>query len=199
VARARRCGGAVLGRVAVVLCIVCLVTATWGGAYSAFTSATQATATFTSGTVSLTDDDSTSTLFSVANLAPGATGTKCIKVTYGGSIAAAVRVYGAGYTSTNALGAYLNLSVEEGSGATFAGSGPSSCPGFTPSSTLYAATLDDFGATKTSYASGVGSFAPTAANQMMVYRFTYTLDPSAPEGTQSGSAAVAFTWTATNT
>src|SRR3712207_7319239 len=42
---------------------------------------------------SLSDDDSGSAMFTATGLKPGSTGTKCIQVTYGGSLAAAVKLY----------------------------------------------------------------------------------------------------------
>ncbi len=50
-----------------------------------------------SGTVHLSDDDSSSALFSAANLKPGATGTKCIAVTSTGS-GSETKVYKFTYT-----------------------------------------------------------------------------------------------------
>jgi len=152
---------------------------------------------WSTGTVSLSDDDS-SALFSVSTLLPGDSGVKCIVVTYGGDLPAAVKLYAASYTTTRALGAYLNFTVDEGDGSSFSGSGPSSCPGFAISATLYNGTVDDFATTRTGYGSGVGSFAPTLAGQTRAFRFTYTLDATAPDGTQSGTASVGFTWEAAN-
>jgi hypothetical protein len=152
---------------------------------------------WTTGTVSLTDDDSGAAVFSVANLMLGDKGVKCIVITYGGTLAAAVKLYATGYTSSRALGAYLELTVEEGSGSSFVGSGPASCPGFVASSTIYHGTVDDFATTSTSYGTGVGSFAPTGAAQTRVFRFSYTLEAVAPNGTQSGVVGLGFTWAAT--
>lgn len=137
-------------------------------------------------------------MFSVAGLLPGGGGQKCLVVTYGGSVSATVKVYATGYATTNAAGAYLNLTIEEGSGSSFAGSGPSSCSGFTPSATLYAGTLDGFAATSSSFASGVGSFTPTGAGQTRVFRFSYTLDHAAPDAVQAGVTGTGFSWEASN-
>jgi len=171
-----------------------------GRTLAAFTGTTASSGNgVASGTVALGDDDSGAALFSVSNLVPGQSEQKCIVVTYGGSLAAAVKLYADGYSSSRALGSYVNLVVEEGSGATFAGSGPSSCPGFSASGTVYSGTVDDFAATRTGYATGVGSFAPSGAGQSRVYRFSYTLDGAAPDGVQSGTASLQFVWQANST
>ena len=48
---------------------------------------------WSAGTVSLSDDDSTTAMFAASGLAPGSTGSRCIEVTYGGSLAAVVKLY----------------------------------------------------------------------------------------------------------
>lgn len=184
----------------IVLAVLASTPLLWGTAWAAFSAGTANPGNdWSAGTVTLSDDDSEAALFSASGLVPGASGVKCVEVTYEGSLPAAVKLYAAGYTPSNALGAYLNLTVEEGSGGSFAGSGPGSCPDFTASATLYSGTLDHFAATRTGHASGVGSFAPTGAGQARVFRFSYQLDRAAPESTRSGTAAVAFTWEAVNT
>ena len=72
-------------------------------------------------------------MFSVTDMAPGQSVTKCIVVTYQGSIADpnAVKLYSGGLTDSGTLADHLNLTVEEGSGGTFA-----DCTGFAPSGTI---------------------------------------------------------------
>jgi len=169
----------------------------WGGAAAAFSALTSnPTNNWTTGVVSLSDDDLGGALFTAPNLLPGDSGVRCIVVTYGGSVPGAVKLYAAGYTTTLALGSSLDLTIEEGSGSTFAGSGPSSCTGFTASGTLYTGTVAGFAAASTGYGTGVGSFAPTGTGQTRVFRFSYTLSLLAPTSTQSGTAGVGFTWEA---
>ena len=142
------------------------------------------------GTVSLTDDDSASAMFSVTLATPTATGQHCIKVTYGGNVTAPVKLYVANFSDTNSVASYLDLTVEEGSGSTFA-----SCAGFSASATIFNGTLAGFSA-DTDYASGVGTWTPTGAAQTEVYRFTWTLNASAPNSTQASTAAADFVWEA---
>jgi hypothetical protein len=172
-------------------------TMVWHASYSAFTAKdTGATNNWAAGTVSLADDSTGSAMFNVTNMKPGASGSKCIVVTSNGSLPAAVKLYGASYATTNALAGSMTLVVDEGTGGSFAGG----CTGFTISgASIYNGPLSTFGA-KTSYATGVGTWAPTGAPpETKTYRFTYTLSASAPDTVQGGTAAIAFTWESQNT
>ncbi len=167
----------------------------WQSSYSAFSStASNSTNNWTSGTVALADDDNSTAMFNATNLKPGATGVKCIAVTSTGSLASTVKLYSTGYATTNALASNINLKVEEGTNATSA-----SCAGFTGATTLFDAALSSFGTTKTSFATGVSSWAPTgAANETKSYRITYTLSASTPDTAQGGTASLGFTWESQN-
>jgi hypothetical protein len=170
----------------------------WQSSYSAFSATTDnPTSNWTAGTVVLADDDSNSVLFNASTLKPGDTGTKCIVVTSSGNLASAIRLYQSGYTNTAALGTYVNLVIDEGTGGTFSSSGPSSCTGFTFGANDYSGTLAGF-AGKTSFVTGVSSWAPAAGTLAKTFRFTYTLDAATPNGSQGGTAAAAFTWEAQN-
>ena len=172
----------------------------WQASYAAFSSTTtNPTSNWTAGTVALTDDDSATALFTAATLKPGSTGTKCIVVTSAGNLASAVKLYGTTYSTTSALGSYINLVIDEGTGGTFATSGPTSCTGFTSASTPFTGTLATFAAAKTSYATGVSSWAPTGSgSESKTFRIAYTLDAATPNSAQGGTAAMGFTWEAQN-
>ena len=135
---------------------------------------------FSAGTVTLHDDDSGVAMFSVAGLQPGDVGEKCIAVTYGGSLDAAVRLFVApGDVTGTGLVGYLQLKVEQGTGGSSA-----SC------------TLAAFAAASTDAATGVGTFDPTTAGQSAVYRFSYSVaDDNAAQGL---TCQVAFTWEASS-
>lgn len=167
----------------------------WQSSYSAFSATTASpTNNWTAGTVALSDDDSNTAMFTASNLKPGATGTKCIAVTSTGSLASTVKLYGTSYATTNGLAANINLKVEEGTGAT-----SSSCAGFTGGTTLYDGAMSTFGTTKTSFATGVSSWAPTgSASETKSYRITYVLSSSTPDTAQGGTAALGFTWESQN-
>jgi len=168
------------------------------GAFSATT--TNAGNTITAGTVAIADNDAGAAMYSIANAKPGESVSKCIKVTYTGSIDADVRIY---TTSTiGSLGQYVDLTITPGTQAT-----PSfpSCTGFTADSSgaLYTGTLQNFGSTKNSYATGVadypGSGTKWTANEFVVYQVTATLQSSAPDTAQGlTTGSHTFTWEARN-
>jgi hypothetical protein len=165
---------------------------------AAFTAqTTNGSNTWSSGSVTITDDDSNVAITAgLGSLKPGDTGTKCVNVTYGGSLAAAVRLYASAYGGTG-LGQYLDFAVDEGTGAT--GGNTLDCTGFVLGTALYpAGTLNGFATTKNSYANGVSSWAPAGgSNAVKSYRFTWTLqDNNAAQGL---TATATFAWEARNT
>ena len=163
----------------------------WQGTNAAFTSTTSNGANnWTAGAVTIGDDDSGTALFNVSGLVPGDTGNKCIKVTYTGNVTSAVKLYVS--ASSGSLADYVDLVVEEGSGGGNVGDF-SSCSTFS-GSTIYSGTLANMATTKNNFSNGVGTFAPTASGQFKVYKFTYTLNASTPNGQQSQSASATFQW-----
>jgi hypothetical protein len=163
----------------------------WNSSNAAFSGTTSnASNSWAAGQVNLTDDDSSTALFSVTGLKPGSTGSNCITVTYTGSVASSVKLYATGYTGT--LGTYLNLTVEQGTGGSFG-----SCGSFVAGSTLYTGTLAGFATAKVDWASGVGSFTPSSNPTSAVYRFTYTLQDN--NSAQNLSSTCGFTWEAQST
>ena len=89
--------------------------------------------------------------------------------------------------------------IDEGTGGSFASSGPTSCSGFGSSTNLFTGTLAAFAAFKTDFASGVSSWAPAGTGSpSRTFRFQYTLDTATPNSAQSGTAGVGFTWEAQN-
>jgi predicted ribosomally synthesized peptide with SipW-like signal peptide len=151
--------------------------------FSAFSSNTENPGnTVTAGTVALSDNDSDTAMYSMANAKPGDTVSKCIKVTYTGSLDASVKLYTP--STVGDLGQYVDLKVESGSqtGTPAAGS----CTGFTADETLFNAKLNTF---PTSYASGLadnpGSATKWVQNDSVAYKVTATL-PSNVAGAAQG-------------
>jgi hypothetical protein len=180
-------------RIALAACsLVALVVATgavWQSAYATFSeSAAKISTTVGTGTIGLSDDDASTTLFSVSRLKPGATGTRCIRVTSTGSAPSSVRLYGTGRSVTNGLDAALDLTVRLGSGGT-----TSSCTGFTSSATVYTGTLAGF--TAGDFGTGLGTWTPSGT-QSRTYQFTYLLSSTAPSSAQGGTAALTLVWEA---
>jgi len=149
--------------------------------------------TWSAGDVVLTDDDSTSVMFSVSDMVPGDSDTKCIKVTYSGSLDASVKAYGA-LTAGDGLDDYLNLTVNRGSGGSFG-----DCTGFSSSETVYTGTIDGFTTAHTNFATGAGTWAPTGGAPVddMTYQFVVTLQDD--NGAQGLTTTATFTWEAQNT
>jgi hypothetical protein len=147
----------------------------------------------TSGTITLTDDDSGSTMFTVSNMMPGDSEVRCIVVTYSGVDAdpSAVELYSGGFTDSGDFASYLNLTVEEGTGGAFG-----DCSGFTAENTIESGgTLAAFDAAHTDYASGVGVWDPASTPESKTYRFTIELDAGTPDTEQGESVtALIFTW-----
>lgn len=145
--------------------------------------------TWTSGTVGITDDDSGTAMFTATNLRPLDTGSTCIRLTYGGSIAATVRLYAP--SVTGAFAGYVNVVIEEGAAGAFAG-----CGSFTPTSTLYSGTLASLGSAHGNYGSSLAVYSPSGAGQARTCRITYTVRATTPDAQQGGSASASFTWEA---
>lgn len=171
----------------------------WQASYSAFSSTTSnPTNNWSAGTVSLSDDDSNTAMFTASGLKPGSTGTKCIAVTSTGTLASAVKLYGTSYSGTNVLSQNITLTVTQGTGGGFA-----SCTGFTPlgtGSSVYSGTLDGFATADTNFATGAGSWTPTGTgSETRVFQFSYTVGASTPNTAQGQTASLGFTWEAQNT
>ncbi len=147
---------------------------------------------FTAGSVSLSDNDAGSAMFSGASLLkPGDVQVGCIEVTYSGSLDSVVHLYGS-TTGGTGLEAYLDLQVERGDGT---------CAAFGTATTVWATTDGDLGeflAAAANYGSGIDSWAPTGGgpDDTVPYRFTITQqDDNAAQGLTS---TVSFVWEAQN-
>ena len=191
-------------RIVLTLLVVGVVGALVGvGTLSAFSSSTSNSGNnFDAGTVYVSDNDAASALYNVTNRKPGDTVTSCIKVTYGGSLAADVHLY---TTSTiGAVGQYINLTIDKGTSA-----GSPAFPGcgtFTSEATVYNGTLSGYATAHNDYASG-SSYYPGVqtkwnSGDSVVYRFTLSLqDDNNANGQGSGamqSGSHSFTWEARN-
>lgn len=162
--------------------------------YSAYsTSTSNPSSNWTTGTLSLTDDDANTALFTATGLVPGSTGTKCIAVTSASTVPTTIKLYGTAPASTLALSTYIDLTVTLGTGGS-----SSTCTGFVPDGTnptVFNGTLASFGTTATGFANGLGVWAPAGAGTK-VYQFVYTVNSAAPNTTAGGTAAIGFTWEA---
>ncbi len=168
------------------------------GAFSATT--TNAGNEITAGTVTIGDNDAGEALYTLTGAKPGDSVSKCIKVTYTGSLDADVHLY---TTSTiGPLGQYVDLTITPGSQSS---SSFPDCSGFTADAggPVYSGTLQEFGTAKNSYANGVvdnpGTSTKWVTEDSVVYKVTATLQSSAPDAAQGlTTGAHTFTWEARN-
>lgn len=176
-----------LVRLTAIACALLLVTVlAVNRSRAAFTATTaNGVNAFSTGTVVLTDDDTGTAMFSVSNMTPGTPVVRCLVVTYSGSqLPAPVRLYG---TTSGALAPYLNLTVEQGTGGTFA-----DCTGFSSSSTVFTGTLTGFGTAHTGWANGAAVFTAAANPTARTVRFTVEVQNNALAQGQSANATFTF-------
>jgi len=170
------------------------------GSRAAFSGTTSNSAnSFAAGTVTITDDDSGSALFSLTGLKPNDTNVNCIEVEYTGSLDSNVRLYAENLAGTG-LDDYLTLTIERGTPGLFG-----NCGTFVASETVFDSTnpvastgeLAAFAANHTTFANGAGTWNGATTNDTQTYRFTATLqNDNAANGLD---ATVDFTWEAQNT
>jgi len=173
------------------------------GTWSAFTATTNNPGnSFAAGTVVIGDNDSNGAIFSMAGMKPGTTSSGCIQVTYTGSLASNVKLYGT--TGGSGLDPYINLTVTRG---TISSGSFSSCTNFTADATnyigagagvVYNGTLQGYA---DDYTGGLLD-APSATeswttNETHAYRFDVTLQDT--DSAQGKDASQVFTWEARNT
>ena len=169
------------------------------GVFSAFSSTTtNQDNTFSAGTVSIGDNDSGAALYQITNAKPGVQTSRCIKVTYTGSLDATVKLYTA--TPPAASWQYESLTITPG---TQASSTFPDCTGFTPTpgAPVFSGTLQSFAEAHNSFLNGFAvnpaNGTKWAPNDALVYRFDVAaVDSSAAQGATIG--AHAFTWEAQN-
>jgi len=156
------------------------------------------------GSVSLSDNGDGSNIVSLSVAVPGATTSACIKVTYGGTLPATVRLHGT--TTGSGLDQYLDLKVTRG---TYTPTTPAfkSCTNFQPDGTnyigagngvTYNGTLQGY---PDDYASGLvdplsGSPESWTNTEVHVYRIDVTLQQNF--SAQGKDAAQTFRWEARN-
>ena len=148
------------------------------------------------GTLTLTNDvrsgRAPTPLFS-ANITPGSTVTRCLTVTSTGTLPSNIRLYGSNLTSTNGLSDSLTIGVRMGTATSTDGG---VCTGFSSTSVpLSPAHLSAF--PTGGYANGLTTWSPTGAEpESRAFEITTTMDSTAPNSTQGGSAHLDFVWEA---
>jgi hypothetical protein len=182
----------------VVLALAVVAAATGTATFAAFVSLTSnAGNSFESGTVSISDNDAAAALLSIASGKPGNSDTGCIRVTYGGSLDASVRLYA---SVSGALAPYMTLTVTRGTDAA-----PSfdSCKSFTAdvinyigagAGVIYSGTLSGFPA---AYDGGIVDPETWATSAAHSYKFVVSVNDDT--NAQGLSSSVDFHWEARNT
>jgi len=177
-----------------------------GGVFGLFSATTQnAGNEISTGIVALSDNDNGSAMFNISNAKPGDTWTRCIKVTYGGSLPADVHLYlrdGAG-----ALGRHVTVTGRQGTqlNSTFP-----SCAGFTPDGTAGGTGIFFLGPIVSDPPTPTGTFETGlvlvpfgqdswASGTSQVYQFEMTLAADTPDSMQgSSTGSLTVIWEARN-
>lgn len=173
------------------LALSAFVALTATATYAAYAVSTaNANSTIAAGTVILADNGGGVAPFSVGAATPGDTGSRCVRVTYSGSLAANVRLYL--LSTSGALGDRLTVSVEAGTGAAL------DCSDFASSSTLLAATaLTAAQASYSSFATGLDTWAPTGGSgATRTYRVTWRFPVVGANDRLGATVSSALKWEA---
>jgi hypothetical protein len=167
----------------------------WRGSEAVFSANTSNGGnTWTSGTLSLADNDASAVLFAATNMVPGKTETKCITVRYTGNVAATVKLYAAN-PSDSGLASEIDLVVDAGTTEPTDDSGyGTNCTAGYGWSNVFNGTLAAFNTTKLGFSSGVGAWTPSVNPTRRVFRIAYTFRATSAE--QDKSAGTTFQWEA---
>jgi hypothetical protein len=182
----RRDGGRRLAVAVVPLAMLVSGAFVYQASNAAFTATTTATTSFAAGTVSLTNNAPAGVLFNVTGMKPGDTNNACVNVTYGGSLAANVKLYLTsltGSTGAGGLADYLRFTVEEGQGTCASGPAFSYIAG----SAVAGVSLTTLAAA-TNFSNGLSSWDTTANGTVHAFRVTWSLPDYGGSGPAFGIA-----------
>lgn len=162
----------------------------WQSTNAAFTgSSSPGVNNWTAGSVSISTNGSGAALLSTSGLVPGSSASKCITVTYGGTVATNVKLFAG--SAVGSLNNWVDLAISQGSGTA------TDCSDFVASGgSLFTGTAAGLATSNGTFANGLGNWAPTAAAQTRTYKFVYGLNTSTPDNQQGQSGSLSFTWEA---
>jgi hypothetical protein len=194
----------------------------WQASYSAFTQTTSnGSNSWTTGTVKIDNDQAASAVFSVTGLKPDSSlsalsppgtfqafaasdvtsgGSKCIKVTYSGSVNANIKLYAnlAGDTAT--LGTWMLLTVDTVTGDTADAADPTCGTNRGASTYVYGAsgtTTDKFASFPTTAGGSSMHWDNVANGWVMWFRFSWLLPSSVTQTvTTAKNVTATFNWEA---
>jgi len=168
----------------------------WRASSAAFTAQTDNTGNSLAALeLELTDNDAGTALFSVADMRPGPAGAvaRCIKLTYTGATSGITPVEMSATAVTSTLSPYLTMAVDVAPTGDLA-----DCSDFGTPTAVATATLSDFLADHSDFATGVTVWAPSSASESRTVRITMTLaDDNDAQGPVTDG--LAFTWEARST
>ena len=166
------------------------------GVYAAFSgTTTNPNNSFAAGTVTLTDNDGNVALYTSATSAePGVNYDRCIRVTYAGTVDAAVKLY---TSAISADGSKVNVQVDKSATGSQA-----DCSDFGAATNVYAeTTLSAFGTSHSSFSNGLavnpGSATKWVTNDAVTYRFRLSI-PDVPGNEALSVSPFTLTWEAQN-
>jgi hypothetical protein len=170
------------------------------GVFGAFSATTQSSGDeVTAGTVSIGNNSAGQSMFSITGAHPGDSWTRCVRVTYTGSLPADVHLSLGGTPGPLVL--YLNVKIEQG---TASGSDTfPQCTTFNAISTLFDGSAASAGQSS-GYAGGLvtdpaGVPGAWTTGSTTVFRMTGTLSPDAPNSDQAQSTgSLTLVWEAHN-
>ena len=152
------------------------------------------------GSVAITDDDGGSAMFSVQNVVPGETGEKCIRVTASSSVPGLVKLYSADLAA-DGLQDYVDVTIQQGSGGTFA-----DCTGFVPGATEPSQSLSGLFTDHNSFDTAIlpWSTAGVASGESKTYKINWVFDVGAMDqagidALQGKAASINLEWELQNT
>lgn len=175
----------ILRTAAVPVAMLASAAVVWQSSYAAFTATTSSDAnSWATGTVSLSNTMTGAAAFSVSNLKPGDSGSRCITVTNGGTLGGGVRLTTA-TTGDAALVNALDLTIRRGTAT------DTSCAGWTQAAAVASGAL---GALPTDWTGAASGEWTAAAGGDTVYRFDYSLDPGVGNAAAGKTAGATFTW-----
>lgn len=163
----------ILTAAATPLALVAAGTMIYQASYAAFSGQTRNSGNqWSTGSVSLTDDDAGSARFQVGNMLPGDNDSKCIKVTANASVASTVKGYTVNPVLSNSdLEKYVKITIKDGTGGSFA-----DCTGFQAENTLVSdAPLFNL-AMANKYEAGIGGWAVPAGVSSKTYQISWKFD-----------------------
>jgi hypothetical protein len=151
--------------------------------------------------VTITNDSPTTASYSLPTAKPGDTASRCIQVTFTGSLASTIKFYRSALTGATGLESDVDLVITKGTGA------QSNCSDFAAAGTgssIYTGTLNSMA---TSFAGGysvlnrAGSATWTNAgpNNVVTFKIQATLSATTPNADQGKTTGThSFTWEAQN-